>query len=327
MGGNEQGFNGRLFLIVSIIVAIAVSIVLIIIATREQKYRAFVLDNSAALKRIREINAKYSFFAVPNCDLAWSYDNENFYQDIRPRDYLIYRLVDMQSVVKTAIVQASKNEKLFELYQAEIKTIVWNEYDKEPLKNKEKLDKIEREFVQRSLKMPQTTFSIFVQLWLTNINGVRLSSKAARFGVAEIEELMRRLNEKKGDFYLNDDVWQALCRVERGKVSNKMRFAVYARDNHRCRKCGRATNDLEVDHIFPISKGGKSSFENLQTLCRRCNLQKSNTVEIGATTPPPRKRDKCLLCGASLVLRTSAYGEFYGCSNYPRCKFTKKVRR
>uniref|UniRef100_UPI00111C32C3 HNH endonuclease n=1 Tax=Mycobacterium avium TaxID=1764 RepID=UPI00111C32C3 len=35
---------------------------------------------------------------------------------------------------------------------------------------------------------------------------------------------------------------------------------------------------LEVDHIVPISKGGMSTPDNLQTLCWRCNRTKSNKV-------------------------------------------------
>ena len=31
---------------------------------------------------------------------------------------------------------------------------------------------------------------------------------------------------------------------------------------------------------------------------------------------------KCPRCGGELVLRHSKYGSFFGCSNYPRCKFT-----
>lgn len=31
---------------------------------------------------------------------------------------------------------------------------------------------------------------------------------------------------------------------------------------------------------------------------------------------------KCPRCGGNLVLRHGKYGSFYGCSNYPRCKFT-----
>ena len=33
---------------------------------------------------------------------------------------------------------------------------------------------------------------------------------------------------------------------------------------------------LEVDHIVPVSKGGKTEADNLQTLCWRCNRSKSN---------------------------------------------------
>ena len=35
----------------------------------------------------------------------------------------------------------------------------------------------------------------------------------------------------------------------------------------------------EIDHIFPISKGGKSTYDNLQTLCRRCNKLKGNSID------------------------------------------------
>jgi len=33
----------------------------------------------------------------------------------------------------------------------------------------------------------------------------------------------------------------------------------------------------------------------------------------------------CPRCHSSLVLREGMYGEFYGCSNYPKCKFIKKI--
>lgn len=33
----------------------------------------------------------------------------------------------------------------------------------------------------------------------------------------------------------------------------------------------------------------------------------------------------CPKCGGSLVERSGKYGKFYGCSNYPNCKFTQKI--
>lgn len=42
---------------------------------------------------------------------------------------------------------------------------------------------------------------------------------------------------------------------------------------------------------------------------------------------PVKKEEskKCPLCGSNLVKRVGKYGEFYGCHNYPKCKFTQKI--
>ena len=79
---------------------------------------------------------------------------------------------------------------------------------------------------------------------------------------------------------MNKEIWNAICRVERGRVSNEMRRKIYERDNYRCRCCGRSQNevDLEIDHIVPIAKGGKSTSDNLQTLCTDCNKRKGTTI-------------------------------------------------
>lgn len=56
-------------------------------------------------------------------------------------------------------------------------------------------------------------------------------------------------------------------------------WQVLARDRWTCQSCGRRPHDgvtLHVDHIIPRSMGGADLFENLQTLCSKCNLGKSN---------------------------------------------------
>jgi len=61
------------------------------------------------------------------------------------------------------------------------------------------------------------------------------------------------------------------------RVPDSLRAAVLVRDGARCRKCRRSVN-LEMDHIVPVSKGGKTEESNLQTLCRRCNRAKSRKL-------------------------------------------------
>ncbi len=59
----------------------------------------------------------------------------------------------------------------------------------------------------------------------------------------------------------------------RPKIAHAIQRKVFERDAYRCRYCG-SWEELHVDHIIPISKGGANSLENYQTLCRSCNLRK-----------------------------------------------------
>jgi hypothetical protein len=65
--------------------------------------------------------------------------------------------------------------------------------------------------------------------------------------------------------------------------SLRIRFRVLKRDNFCCRACGASPAllpglSLHVDHIKPWSHGGETTDDNLQTLCDRCNLGKSNVL-------------------------------------------------
>jgi hypothetical protein len=67
-------------------------------------------------------------------------------------------------------------------------------------------------------------------------------------------------------------------------ISIGLRYNVLKHDNFRCVRCGRspATDlncQLHVDHKIPVSKGGLTVSENLQTLCSKCNLGKRDSLE------------------------------------------------
>ena len=69
--------------------------------------------------------------------------------------------------------------------------------------------------------------------------------------------------------------------ITRRDINLRMRFIVMKRDNFKCCMCGRspATTpglELHIDHIIPWSKGGETVIDNLQTLCSKCNLGKSD---------------------------------------------------
>ncbi len=68
---------------------------------------------------------------------------------------------------------------------------------------------------------------------------------------------------------------------DRHEIKLGLRYKVLVRDKFKCIRCGisPATDHschLHIDHKIPFSKGGKTIFENLQTLCDNCNLGKGN---------------------------------------------------
>jgi hypothetical protein len=70
---------------------------------------------------------------------------------------------------------------------------------------------------------------------------------------------------------------------QRALMTSKLRNFIKTRDNHTCRYCSVSLAAephllLEVDHIVPVSRGGLSTLDNLQTPCWRCNRTKSNQV-------------------------------------------------
>ena len=70
-------------------------------------------------------------------------------------------------------------------------------------------------------------------------------------------------------------------KMERSKMSLKLRMAVLERDGRRCQICGARQEDgatLHVDHIVPVARGGKTEMNNLRTLCDMCNQGKSDQL-------------------------------------------------
>lgn len=58
----------------------------------------------------------------------------------------------------------------------------------------------------------------------------------------------------------------------------ELRYKVLKKYGRKCMCCGVVASEVHVDHIKPISKnpGLALEFDNLQVLCKQCNLGKSN---------------------------------------------------
>ncbi len=70
-----------------------------------------------------------------------------------------------------------------------------------------------------------------------------------------------------------------LIKLIRVLYRNRVPFSkrnVLVRDGFRCAYCGQETGRLTIDHIIPKSRGGRTSFENCVSACRRCNARKGS---------------------------------------------------
>lgn len=64
---------------------------------------------------------------------------------------------------------------------------------------------------------------------------------------------------------------------QRGSIPADVKQLVWNRDGGACCSCG-SNEELQFDHIIPVSMGGASTEDNLQILCGPCNRRKGASV-------------------------------------------------
>ena len=67
----------------------------------------------------------------------------------------------------------------------------------------------------------------------------------------------------------------------KARIPLNLRRRIIERDGYYCVYCDEDLRDAEIhmDHVIPESKGGPTSYDNLQVTCRKCNLAKGVLTE------------------------------------------------
>ena len=125
----------------------------------------------------------------------------------------------------------------------------------------------------------------------------------------ELEAIAYRMNHEKyciecGNFFTTTNAQQLYCsdRCKKRRVNRKKDKRIYRngepdlsitlpklfiRDEGRCQICGRELSFTgnpngkyypSIDHIIPLSKGGKHEWKNVQLACRKCNTIKCDKI-------------------------------------------------
>ena len=262
---------------------LAISITLItLICIRNSKYKKFVLSNSESIKALDKLNLKYSFIVYNSkISLYHRFDNKGYWSKTEPIAYLSREIRNnLESWFKLRS-KIDSNRELLNEYKSDVtkikSSIDPNTCASAKMKYKKCL-KLETKFFNEKIQKPNTDVAVTVELRYVSRKGKVDLTKRSVFGYIEIVRILDSVSTARVD----RKTYERLALAERAMLSDSMRYDVLRRDGFRCVLCGMSSKDgavLHVDHIIPVSKGGKTVMSNLRTLCEKCNIGKSNKIE------------------------------------------------
>lgn len=257
---------------------------------RNRKYVDFVNEHSLAIRAIKELNSKYQFSPIYPLIYKNRYDSTVNFENVSCKDYLIYQF-HLDTLCVRRIVKSRNNNISKEIdYKSKVDLakdklgnfdVSIENLDEEKLRNIESIESI---VFNDLIEKVDTDFYAEVHLYLTRGRIHRVvDEKKESFDLNEIIDVLKSIDSSKvidGRRFYSGKVWKSIERVERAKVSNELRQEIFERDGYTCVICGSTEKEsLEIDHIMPISKGGKTEPDNLQTLCHDCNIRKGNDID------------------------------------------------
>jgi 5-methylcytosine-specific restriction endonuclease McrA len=255
-------------------------VVPVIVASQRRKV---VDSNSAALSELHQLNGSYHRRLIYGGPIAYHWvDVVNSKAKIDRYDlakFYLARLAVLEDEIQQQIALQKRDVTVYAEYRGLLEQLGTARLgsSKSDKLSAERFALIERRlFARRMLREPICSAQVRCTVRYTSPQGRNSYTKWQDWnfdqlcqGLAE----MRRIRE-------NQSTNSFLRQQERNRLSASLRYQVLTQDNSRCQRCGATALthgvSLHVDHIVPVSKGGKTVLGNLQTLCETCNLGKSN---------------------------------------------------
>jgi hypothetical protein len=273
--------SGALVVLILATVAIAGTAVAVTVHTRGVKT---VRGASSALRQLNSLRGDYQILLSCKTPLVATYRNtarskaalDKFDFSAMIRDILIEHETQFSAVVKSWRTVLPK----FQKYWKDLETIRRSSLGRtiSPSIGQKRFKKIEEKQFNRLAPKPwYPQAQIQFIATYTSPQGRNHYTRHVVWSYAEVE---KGLSDARA--YVQRLTSAAYQRErERSLMTPKMRTDILRRDGYRCRFCGRGAADgvtLHVDHIFPVSRGGKTELRNLQALCSDCNLGKGSQV-------------------------------------------------
>lgn len=239
-----------------------------------------VKENSERLRELSETNSKFNFNVLkPRLTFCHECNSKRQLDNFSLDDFFISLINSKPDFFSNIIEKLTYNITSYKTYVQRIKTISSTATEELAVSLGLKLKQFQKYedylFQKTILSAPQTDIDIIFEATYTSPQGRNHYYTQELYNYSDLKKFIKRAQEIRKKAESRSDQ----IRIERALMTDSLRYDILKRDGFRCKICGSEPSDgvkLHVDHIFPVSKGGKTVPNNLQTLCDRCNMGKSN---------------------------------------------------
>lgn len=244
----------------------------------------YIKQTSKRYNQILKINDHYSFYTLSEsyclkrvqCPNKPKYDRFDYDQALD--DFLSAKKGYCEDVIRTV----KENQQMIKEYKNELQKLPdYGTINEDLGKSRISLEK----YMEKEIHLcSQIELHPVCEVWFT-IEASYISPQGRNFyhndkAYSVNDILLHEQNIAKRQAWQSTREYQ--MNEERRRMTPTLRYQILNRDHYRCVVCGRSAKEdhvkLHVDHIIPVSKGGKTVPENLQTLCEDCNLGKSDKI-------------------------------------------------
>ena len=270
-------------LIVGLSIFVTIAILVIICFVLDNKYKKFVLDNSEKLQQLIVLNKSITFHQTIEQEYHFKeiLNSKRKLDNTSTQDFFIVLIENNYKWFKTLKKMIKDNISRNNIYinkYSDIKSTATEEFCKKIKTKQKRFLRYENNLFNKLIIHPSTDTKFIIALTYTSPKGKNSYSKSNTFSFDNFIEIFKyttMLIETK-------QTRQYQIQLERSKMSDSLRYDILKRDGFKCQICGVSAKDgakLHIDHILPVSKGGKTESQNLRTLCERCNIGKSDKIE------------------------------------------------
>ena len=259
--------NREMALVAIIACLLVAAIIVVVHALWVKKRNAVISSESLRLKALRELNAGFSFKKLFPKAYKRDLDSKQQFDRFDPDKFLMSVLYESSDEYEQWIDAAEENAELLREYNEGLRDIPPSTYEKQSWV------KAESKLFKKETISPDAPPVVLVEWSYVSPAGRNHYRNNRLYTIYQtkifLDESMKLAKRRRSR--------QARIRHERALMTDSLRYDVLKRDNFTCQICGSTAQDgvkLEVDHIIPVSKGGRTELSNLQTLCDRCNRGK-----------------------------------------------------